>query len=663
VNWLAAAAVCWGLGAVVGALGRRLGPAAMRITVTSIVLGSAALAGAALTTASGIRVVWPALASQPFGPMALRLDPIAAVFLAPIALIGALAAIYAPAYARLGHDAGGVRGQLAMLALLMASMALVVVAANTVLLLVAWEVMTLASWYLMSAGHRDPEVRAAGLNYLIAGHVSAGALALLFVAMAQASGGWQIPSAPLARLGGGAPYATLLVSLAVVGFGTKAAVAPLHVWLPDAHAAAPSQVSALMSGVLITLGFYGLVRFLPLSGHEPRTLGLALMALGGLGACGGIVMALGQRDVKRVLAYSTIENAGLIALSIGSALLATAARQPLIAALAWSAGLLHVWNHAISKSLLFFTAGAIARVVGNRDLERWGGLLRRLPWLATTLLAGAAALVGLPGTHGFASVWLLLLSLFRGAQSLVGADRLAMLLAVFAVAFTEGAALACFVRIVGVGLLGHPRSPGAANAAPPRDAGLVFPVALLAGACFGLVALVRPSLVLLGRAVAQLVPGAPVDGVQRLASPLPWLAALPFAIAATVLLYRTWLRRSRTIAWTVTWDCGYARPTASMQYTATSLSQPVTRMLEPVLRTTVDERLPAGLWPAAMNWESRTPERTLAEIYRPAFARIAAGLGLFRRLQEGRVMVYLRIMGAALLVLLLWLFWPPEAPR
>src|SRR5205823_1293015 len=165
------------------------------------------------------------------------------------ALIGALAALYTPAYMRLGKGAGGLRGQLVMLPLLLASMALVVVAANTVLLLVAWEIMTLTSWYLMSTDHHDPDVRAAGLNYLIAGHVSGGALALLFVLMAQASGGWRVPDAPLAMVGSGVP-ATMLTLLALVGFGTKAAVAPLHVWLPDAHAAAPSHVSALMSGVL-----------------------------------------------------------------------------------------------------------------------------------------------------------------------------------------------------------------------------------------------------------------------------------------------------------------------------------------------------------------------------------------------------------------------------
>ena len=390
---------------------------------------------------------------------------------------------------------------------------------------------------------------------------------------------------------------------------------------------------------------------------------MTIMVLGALGACGGIVMALSQRDVKRVLAYSTVENTGLITLGIGAALLAAAAGQPLVAALAWSAVLLHVWNHAVAKGLLFFGAGAIAQLVGSRDLEHWGGLLRRLPLLGTTVMIGAAALVGLPGTHGFASEWLMLLSFFRGSQSLAGPERLTMLLAVVTVAFTAGTALACFVRIVGVGLLGHPRSAAAATARSPADAGLAIPVALLAGACFGLVLLLGPMLGLLVHAVAQLVPGAPLDQVRRLAAPLPWLAVLPLAAASLIMLYRAWLRRTRTIREAVTWDCGYARPESSMQYTASSLPQPITRVLQPALRSAVQWRAPESLWPSAMSWESRTPERALAEVYRPAFARIAGLLGFFQRLQEGRVMVYLRYVGMALLVLLFWFFWPSEGPR
>jgi hydrogenase-4 component B len=270
--------------------------------------------------------------------------------------------------------------------------------------------------------------------------------------------------------------------------------------------------------VLVTLGFYGLARFLPMLAADPRPWALALMALGALGAAGGIVMALSQRDVKRVLAYSTIENAGLIAIGIGLALFAGASGDPALAALAWTAALLHLWNHAIAKSALFLSAGGLAAQVGSRDLELWGGLLRRLPVTGGALLVGAAAMAGLPGTNVFASEWLLIVSLFRGAASLTGPGRVTMLLELIAVTFTAGAALACFVRLAGIGLLGHPRS---ASAADPRPAGarlaiaIVFPAAL----CLALVAALPALLSLLGGAAAQLAHRAPDGSVARLAAP------------------------------------------------------------------------------------------------------------------------------------------------
>jgi hydrogenase-4 component B len=418
-----------------------------------------------------------------------------------------------------------------------------------------------------------------------------------------------------------------------------------------------------MSGVLITLGFYGLTRFLPVLGPIPQSWAIALMGFGALGACGGIAMALSQSDVKRILAYSTIENAGLMTLGIGAALLATSMRQHALAALAWSAVLLHVWNHAIAKGLLFLSAGAMAEVAGSRDLERWGGLLRRLPLLGTTLMIGAAALIGLPGTHTFASEWLLLLALFRGCQAFAGPQRLAMLIAVVAVTFTAGAALACFVRLIGVGLLGHPRSREAAECVAPRSAGLRLTTAALAFLCLALVAFLQPMLGLLSHAVAELVPRGFSTEARRVASPLPWLALVPVAAGILFAIYRAWLRGTRGVRSTVTWDCGYARPDVSMQYSASSLPQPVTRVLQPALKTMTSWTAPRGLWPSEMKWEARTPERALAELYRPGYLRLTSLLGSLSRLQEGRVMVYLRYVGLALLVLLAWFFWPTEAPR
>lgn len=658
MTWLAAAGVWWIGGATLAWLLRRRRAAAVVLSVLTTLAGAACLGAAALGPLLGASEDWSVRWGLPFGAFALRLDPLAAVFLLPITVIGALGAVYAPGYLRLQRPDQPGGATLAAWPLLLATMGLVTVAADTVLLLIAWELMTVVSWFLVAGHHESSEVRSAGLSYLVAGHVSGAALMLLFVLLSQTAAGWRIPLGPVSQVPIG-----LFLPLVLIGFGTKAAIAPLHVWLPDAHAAAPSHVSGLLSGVLITLGFYGVLRFVPALGPLASGWCMAVMGLGALGACGGIVMALSQRDVKRVLAYSTIENAGLVTLAIGAASLASTLGHPAVAALAWTAALLHIWNHAISKSLLFLASGAIAEVLHDRDLEHWGGLMRRLPWLATTLLIGALAVVGLPGTHGFASEWLLFLGLFRGAQELAGSARLAMLLAVVATAFTAAAAVACFVRLVGIGLLGHPRSRAAGEAVMPPNAWLAIPVMGLAGLCILLVALLQPMLRLLAPAVEQLAPGGEAGAVALVAAPLSWLVAVPLGGAAVVLLGRAWLGSQRPRRRGLTWDCGYARLDPAMQYTASSLAQPITRVLQPALRTAVSWSPPRGLFPGALTWESRTPERALVELYRPGFVRLSWLLGFFTRLQEGQVMVYLRYVALTLLGLLVWLFFPIALAR
>jgi hypothetical protein len=271
--------------------------------------------------------------------------------------------------------------------------------------------------------------------------------------------------------------------------------------------------------------------------------------------------------------------------------------------------------------------------------------------------------IGLPGTHGFASEWLLFMGLFQGSQELTGMARLAMLTGVVTLAFAAGTALACFVRLVGIGLLGHPRSRDAAGAVAPRGMAVAIPVAALAGACCALVLFPTQLVGLLAPAVLDLAPRVQMAPVIELAAPLAWLAGALTAGVLFVIASRVGLRRSRRVRWSVTWDCGYSHPEPTMQYTATSLAEPITRVVEPILHTAIDWTPPRSLWPRKLIWAARTPERTLVDLYRPAYLRLVNGLGFLTRLQEGRVMIYLRYVGVALLLLLLWFFLPVGPAR
>jgi formate hydrogenlyase subunit 3/multisubunit Na+/H+ antiporter MnhD subunit len=659
--------------------------------------GPVGLAGACLGALAALAAGLPALSSAPaaahgsewhsawqvpYGEISLRLDPLAAVFLLPVAVVGALCAIYGAGYlARSAHPRSA-GGSFALFDLLLASMALVVTASNLVLFLAGWEAMTLASFGLMVSEHEDAHVRRAGFRYLVAAHLATAALVVLFVLLAIGRGSWEMvaPGSTAVAVPG-----AILLALLLVGFGTKAGLAPFHVWLPDAHSAAPAHVSALMSGVMVTMGLYGIARFVPLLGDVSLLPAYALIGLGALSACGGIAMALMQRDVKRVLAWSTVENSGLVTLAMGVGLLGRLTGHPLVSALGWTAALFHVWNHALMKALLFQGIGAFAQALGERDLERWGGLLRRWRLVGALVIAGAVAITALPGMNGFASEWLMLRALLEGGLVLHGPARVAMLLGVGAIALTAPLAVACFARLTGIGLLGSRRTDGPG---PGRDPGrapglsMSLPMVALALLCLaagwfpaapaGLlapaVAGLEPGIVtaeaagLLAPAVAGLEPGIVTAEAAAALRPVGLLSLGLGALIAFLLAMRWAALRRRSIRRAPTWGCGYVRPSAAMQYTGASLSQPIAHVLAPVLRTRVERAGPQGSWPAEASWRSETPDWALESVGLPAFAALSRMLARLRGLQEPRVTTYLRYVALALLVLLGLLFLPP-GPR
>ncbi len=661
---------CWAAGAV-GALalrGRRW--AAFVGAAGAVAGGVAGAVAAAGALASSSPAAWSAAWRVPAGALALRLDALGAVFLLPVAVLGALGGVYGVAYMR-GHEpARSAGGSYAAYDLLLLSMALVVTAADLVLLIVAWELMTLSSWALVVQHHETADARTAGVRYLVAGHLATAALLLMVLLFAVANGGFAV--APLSPAGG--VPASLVFGLALVGFGTKAGVVPLHVWLPDAHSAAPSHVSALMSGAMITMGFYGLARFLPLLGAPPAWWARLLLAFGAAGAVGGVAFSLAQRDVKRSLAYSTVENAGLATLAMGVGLLGTSLHAPVLAALGWTAALLHLWNHALAKGLLFLGFGAVAQGAHSRDLDAMGGFLRRWKSVGAIVVLGAAAIASLPGLNVFVSEWLLLRALLAGIVGLNGIDRAALLTALGALAFAGGLAVAGFTRLVGVALLGHARTPAAAGAAEPGWT-MRAPMLLLGAGCVGIA--LDPGRVVraLAGAARLAAPGSDAGAAAGALAPLAALGPALVALVAAVLLARAAAGGRARRRYAETWGCAYAFPEPSMQYSSTSFGGGLTSVLQPVLRVRTARRtVPAegggaagaaggggsagALWPVAVAWASTIGDRALDGVYRPLFAGVDRAAAWLRGRHRARVTTSLVYMVATIVVLLALLFLP-----
>ena len=651
------AVACW-LASAIGALLFRDRPFSATLGAAGAVVGGLAAALSALATlASGAPETWSRPWSLPGGALGLRLDPLAAVFLLPVATVGAVCAVYGVAYLRRHAHGGSPGASFATYNLLLASMAVVVAANDVLLLLIAWELMTLSSWLLVVSDHEKRTVRTAGLQYLFAAHLATAALLLLTILLATGSDTFEI-----AALSGTAsvPSGYLFV-LALVGFGTKAGIVPLHVWLPDAHAAAPSHVSALMSAVMVTMGFYGLARFVPLLGTPAPWWGYVLLFLGAASSIGGILFALAQRDVKRVLAYSTVENMGIAAIALGLGLLGTSLEHPGIAAMGWTAMLLHLWNHAAAKSTLFLGFGAIAQGVGSRDLDRMGGFMRRWALIGVPLVLGSSALASLPGLNVFTSEWLLLRGLLRGGTDWSGVAQGTLLGTLTMLGFAGGLAVACFARLVGIALLGTARTVEAARAPQPSWAMRASVLALATPCVFIAIA---PAAVAsgLGGAVAWVAPAADVDVAVGALRPLALLPILLVAITAALFALKVNARRRGQPDQAETWGCGYASPTPAMQYTSTSFGQPLTQIMQPVLHTEVRSEFngPSGRapWSPPARWGTHTPDRILAGFYGPLFRALGRGASRLRAFQGPRVTVSLLYIALTVVALLALLFLP-----
>ena len=590
----------------------------------------------------------------PYGAFFVEVDPLSAFFLLPIFVLSALAAVYGSEYLLAYREQKSLGVQWFFFNLLVASMVMVVIARNGVLFLLAWEVMALASFFLVTFEDEKDSVREAGWIYLVATHLGTAWVLALFLLLGRETGSLNFDRfAPLSS------ETNLLFLLAVVGFGTKAGFMPLHVWLPEAHPAAPTHVSAVMSGVMIKTGIYGLVRTLTFLGPPPLWWGWVLCGIGLTSGVLGVLFALAQHDLKRLLAYHSVENIGIITLGLGIGLLGLSTGSPTLVVLGFAGGLLHVVNHALFKGLLFLGAGAVMHGTGTREIDHFGGLLKRMPWTGISFLTGAIAISGLPPLNGFVSEFLIYLGAFHSATSLQSAAAVPALGVIAGLALIGGLAAACFAKAFGIVFLGEPRSDHAAHA---HEVGLAMrvPLVCLAVLCF-LIGMFAPQI------VETLVPtlthttGLPA-GVLRThlghaSDPLSSvvLAGLGLLFFSAVLVgLRRQLLAERSVEEQVTWDCGYAQPTPRMQYTASSFVQPLTSVFGLLLRTRYRLSAIQGLFPRKASLATETDDLSQVGLYRPLFASVARGLSSLRWLQHGQVHLYVLYVALTLLVLLVW---------
>jgi len=600
--------------------------ASSTIAVAAATLG---LAGAANILARGGQVHAAATWHLPGATLALRIDPLAAAFLLPIFVLSACAAVYALDYAR---EQARVR---CFAGLLGAGMAGVVVAAHGMVFLVAWEIMAVAAFFLIATNDDQAEVRSAAWMYLIATHAGTLALLAMFALLHSARGTFL-----LGPVGAPATTAAAIFLLALAGFGFKAGVMPLHFWLPGAHANAPSHVSALLSGAMLKVGVYGLIRTLSFFAAPPAWWGVVLLLFGLASALTAIALAVAQSDLKRALAYSSIENIGVIVTALGVAVLGRATSHPLWAALGMGAAILHVWNHSLFKGVLFLAAGSVLHGTHRRRIDDLGGLLHRMPLTGTVFIAGAAAAAALPGTSAFLSEALLYLGFFAAAR-----DSSVIALGAAVLALAGALAVVCFIRLAGIVFLGAPRTEAAQQASEAGWA-MRLPLVVLAAACVapGL----WPSLVIrpLGVIIGS---NAPASALAPFALPLRITALAAIGLAAVLLLHA---RRSPRVT---TWDCGYATPSARMQYTGRSIGEWLTERLTPgFLRPSVEVAAPRGLFPAEATLVVRVDEPFADRIYLPRARRWAQRAARLRWVQQGRLPLYLLYIFLTLLAAIAW---------
>ena len=606
----------------------------------------------------------------PYVQFTVQLDPLGAFFGLIVSLLGVALSIYSLGYARgyYGRKNVGVLG--AFFNVLLLAVTLVFLADNAFFFLIAWEIMALTAYCLVSFEHEHEETRNAGVLYFIMSHIGTGCLILGFLLLFQASGGYGFDGfhALGETMSPGKRDAAFLLFL--IGFGVKAGIVPLHIWLPAAHPVAPSNVSALMSGVLIKTGIYGMTRvFFDFLGTPPNWWGVTVLTIGTVSAVLGVLYALMEHDLKRLLAYHSIENIGIILMGLGASLMFLHSGHPVLASLALIAGLYHTVNHAVFKALLFLGAGAVLHAAHTRNMEEMGGLAKRMRWTALFFLVGAAAISALPPLNGFVSEWLTYQALLQGFGTTESLLRLMFPLSGAMLALTGALAAACFVKAFGITFLAQPRSEHARHAHEASFT-MLLGQGILTVACVFLGLFPTLFLRLLDPITQQLTgqqlsaqlsasSGLVLSGVAAQGGTVSTLGITLMLVCLLPVPLVLWLFFARRAMTRIgpTWACGQPGLTPQMEYTATGFSKPIRMIFKTLFRPRREVQREYDFSPyhaKSIRFESHVEEIFQTRIYRPLNRLVLRLSRRLRALQAGSLQAYLIYIFITLLLLLIF---------
>ncbi len=593
---------------------------------------------------------------EPVGDVSLVMDRLSGFFVAVTSVMSSVCAIYAIGYMKhYNNKKRTVASHFFFLPLLVLSMLLVAVVQNAIAFLIVWEIMSLSSFFLLIFENEKEEVYQAGINYIVSMHIGVIFLISAFVILITSSGSLDFASfREVFEKDRG--LVNVIFILFFVGFGTKAGFIPFHTWLPRAHPAAPSHVSGLMSGVMIKTGIYGILRVINLIGEPTAFMAYLVLFISLISGIWGVAYAIAQHNLKKLLAYHSVENIGIIGIGIGIGLLGVFYKIPMLAILGFSGGILHVLNHSIFKSMLFYSAGGVYQSTHMLEIEKLGGLVKSMAWTAVFFLIGSIAISGLPPFNGFISEFFIYWGFVSGLQSGPVPLAVSLIFSFAGLALIGAMALLCFTKAFSVVFLGSQRSDYHVT---PQDVTLsmkiamgiqcvfVLAIGLAPAYAFKIVSLVAADFT--GNTIA-----ADTISITGTLNKLTIGLFIFIGISAIVFIIRNILLKDKVYLFK-TWDCGYQAGNPRMQYTASSYAGPFVNLIRPILHIKEYLTLPSGVFPSRSDYESHTEDKFEFFLIDPVIRFIERFLNLFKWIQSGDTQQYILYGLVFLIAISLWI--------